>query len=104
VPHASWRWSQGQRLARSGGLQQPMGAAKPGARPVARRGVGEASEARGTAGCGEALAGMPRAMGLYISYTPFCLARGYALPGAPARGSKRLMAPPIPSVNSFIEN
>jgi len=73
-----------------GGPQQPMVAApacppapgrtgvaavlrpacgQQGARPAARHGVGEASEARGTAGCGEALAGMPRAMGLYISYT-----------------------------------
>src|SRR5215831_3224058 len=33
-------------------------------------GLGRRPEARGTAGCGEALAGMPRAMGLYISYTP----------------------------------
>ena len=32
-------------------------------------GLGRRPEARGTAGCGEALAGMPQEKGLYISYT-----------------------------------
>jgi hypothetical protein len=76
--------------ARGGGPQQPMGAAPAcppapgrtgvaaGGRRAASRahgqppgaGLGRRPEARGTAGYGEALAGMPRAMGLYISYTP----------------------------------
>ena len=39
----------------------------PGQPPGA--GLGRRPEARGTAGCGEALAGMPQEKGLYISYT-----------------------------------
>ena len=76
---------------RGGGLQQPMVAALAGhpapgwtgvaaglrGRRAASRapgqppgaGLGRRPEARGTVGCGEALAGMPREKELYISYT-----------------------------------
>ena len=78
------------RPARGGGLQQPMVAApaghpalgrpgvaaglrpacgQQGARPAARRGVGEASGSAGDSRGEEALAGMPQEKGLYISYT-----------------------------------
>jgi hypothetical protein len=86
------------RPARGSGPQQPMGAAPacppaPGRTGVAaggRRaacrahgqppgaGLGRRPEARGTAGCGEALAGMPRAMGLYIPYTLICGAQRHS--------------------------
>ena len=78
------------RPARGGGLQQPMVAApachpgpgrpgvaavlrpacgQQGARPAARRGVGEASGSAGTAGCGEALAGCHRKRGFIFPYS-----------------------------------
>ena len=92
VPHASWRWSQGQRPrppggphpARGGGLQQPLVAApachpaagRPGVaaglRPAARRGVGEASgsagDSRGRGGAGGDATGKGALYFLY-SYT-----------------------------------
>ena len=116
VPHASWRWSQGQRPAPPCGTpprarRRPAAAdgggsclspsprpdrcrrrpacGQQGARPAARRGVGEASGSVGTAGYGEALAGMPREKGLYISYTPtgkgalyFLYSQYTSIPGA----------------------
>ena len=82
------------RPARCGGLQRrwwrllpvPQPQAGPVSPPACGRraasrahgqppgaGLGRRPEARGTAGCGEALAGMPREKGLYISYTlPGC--------------------------------
>jgi hypothetical protein len=97
-PHASWRGSQGQRPAPPCGtppcaaaacssrwwrlrpVTQPQ--AGPGSPPSCGRraasrahgqppdaGLGRRPAARGTAGDGEALAGMPREKGLYIAYT-----------------------------------
>jgi hypothetical protein len=81
VPHASWRWSQGQRPGPPGGTppraRRRLPVTQPQAGPVSPpacgrppgAGWGRRPEARGTAGGEEALAGMPQEKGLYISYT-----------------------------------
>src|SRR5262249_45504458 len=55
----------------AGPVSPPAADVRPAGRPASRpaRGWGRRPEAWGTGGYGEALAGMPREKGLYISYT-----------------------------------